>query len=121
MASHLFSKYEGNYNFMSRNYLGEFEELVLLTVAHMNGEAYGAIIIQDIKNRTGRPVILSAVHVALYRLENKGLLTSSLGGATSERGGRRKRLYSITTYGLNVLSDIRQVREELWQLIPKTI
>lgn len=106
---------------MNRNYLGEFEELVLLTVAHMNGDAYGAAITQDIKSRTGRTVILSAVHVALYRLEEKGLVTSSVGGATQERGGRRKRVFSITPYGINILSQIRQVREELWQLIPKAI
>jgi DNA-binding PadR family transcriptional regulator len=106
---------------MNRTYLGEFEELVLLTVAHMKGEAYGAAITQDIKQRTGRSVILSAVHVALYRLEEKGLVTSSVGGATQERGGRRKRLFSITVYGINTLSEIRQVREDLWQLITKPI
>lgn len=106
---------------MSRNYLGEFEELVLLTVAHMNGEAYGAAITLDIKERTGRTVILSAVHVALYRLEEKGLVKSEVGGATAERGGRRKRLFSITPYGINTLSEIRQVREEMWQLIPKPL
>ncbi len=106
---------------MSRNYLGEFEELVLLTVAHMHGEAYAAAITLDIKTRTGRIIILSAVHVALYRLEEKGLVTSSVGGATKERGGRRKRLFTITAYGINILSEMRQVREELWQLIPKHI
>jgi PadR family transcriptional regulator, regulatory protein PadR len=106
---------------MSRNYLGEFEELVLLTVAHMNGEAYGATITLDIKERTGRTVILSAVHVALYRLEEKGLVKSEVGGATQERGGRRKRLFSITPYGIHTLSEIRQVREEMWQLISKPL
>jgi DNA-binding PadR family transcriptional regulator len=106
---------------MGRTYLGEFEELVLLTVAHMNGEAYGAAITQDIKGRTGRTVVLSAVHVALYRLEEKGLVTSSVGGATQERGGRRKRLFTITAYGINILSEIRQVREDLWHLISKSI
>jgi DNA-binding PadR family transcriptional regulator len=106
---------------MNRNYLGEFEELVLLTVAHMQGEAYGAAITQDIKERTGRSVVLSAVHVALYRLEEKGLVSSAVGGATAERGGRRKRLFTITTYGMNILSEIRQVREDLWQLITKPI
>lgn len=106
---------------MSRNYLGEFEELVLLTVAHMQGEAYAAAITLDITYRTGRTIILSAVHVALYRLEEKGLVTSLVGGATKERGGRRKRLFSVTAYGINTLSQIREVREELWQLIPKPI
>jgi DNA-binding PadR family transcriptional regulator len=106
---------------MNRNYLGEFEELVLLTVAHMRGEAYGAAITQDIKSKTGRIVVLSAVHVALYRLEEKGLVSSSVGGATAERGGRRKRLFAVTAYGISILSEIRQVREELWQLIPRNM
>jgi DNA-binding PadR family transcriptional regulator len=123
LADHLFSKYEDNLLFFSMNkpYLGEFEELVLLTVAHMKGEAYGAAITQDIKERTGRLVVLSAVHVALYRLEEKGLVTSAVGGATAERGGRRKRIFTISAYGMGVLSEIRQVREDLWQLIPKAL
>ncbi len=104
---------------MSRGYLGEFEEIILLTVAVMNGQAYGATIIQDLKHRTDRNVQLSAVHVALYRLEEKGLVSSKLGGATTERGGRRKRLFTATAAGFRVLTEIRQVREELWQLIPK--
>lgn len=106
---------------MKKNYLGEFEELVLLTVATMNGEAYGAVIAEDIETRTGRSVQLSAVHIALYRLEEKKLLHSRLGGATNERGGRRKRLFTISAAGMRMLHDIRSVREQLWRLIPKTI
>lgn len=104
---------------MQKNYLGEFEELVLLIVAVMDGEAYGAAITQDIGERAGRSVQISAVHVALYRLEEKGLVRSKLGGATKERGGRRKRLFAITAAGRNVLSEIRNVREQLWNLLPK--
>ena len=106
---------------MGRSYLGEFEELVLLTVAHWQGGAYGAALLQDIQARTGRVVILSAIHVVLYRLEAKGLVTSSVGGATAERGGRRKRLYAITADGIRTLSEIRQLREALWQLIPPSM
>jgi DNA-binding PadR family transcriptional regulator len=106
---------------MQRNYLGEFEELVLLAVAVTNGESYGALILQDLTERAGRTIQLSAIHVALYRLEEKGLVRSQLGGATKERGGRRKRLFSITASGLAILSDIRRVREQLWNLIPKPI
>ena len=104
---------------MGRAYLGEFEELVLLTVAVFNGEAYGAVLAQDIGQRTGRAVNLSAVHVALYRLEEKGLLTSRVGGATAERGGRRKRFFAITAPGREALIQIRRVREELWNLMPQ--
>lgn len=120
MAAHLFSKYELNYK-MQRNYLGEFEELVLLTVAVMSGEGYGVTILQEITTRTKRSVQLSAVHVALYRLEEKGLVRSQLGGATKERGGRRKRFFIITPSGLSLLQDIRHVREQLWSLMPKPI
>ncbi|PZR26335.1 MAG: PadR family transcriptional regulator [Citrobacter freundii] len=102
---------------MSRNYLGEFEEIVLLTVAAMEGEAYGALLLDNIAVYTGREAQLSAIHVALYRLEEKKLVTSRLGGATAERGGRRKRLFTITAEGMQILRDIRAVREELWQLI----
>ncbi|MDO1444658.1 PadR family transcriptional regulator [Rhodocytophaga aerolata] len=106
---------------MGKSYLGEFEEMVLLTVAHLQSDAYGAAIMEDIQQRTGRMVILSAVHVVLYRLEEKGLVTSTVGGATAERGGRRKRIFTITAYGIHTLAQIRQQREELWQLIPKSI
>lgn len=106
---------------MQKISLGEFEELVLLTVAVMDGEGYGAAILQDLETRTGRSIQLSAVHVALYRLEEKKLVHSSLGGVTNERGGRRKRLFSITAPGMKILKDIRNVRETLWRLLPKPI
>lgn len=106
---------------MQKITLGEFEELVLLTVAVMNSEAYGAAITTDIAERTKRPVQVSAVHMALYRLEEKKLLKSRLGGATAERGGRRKRLFTITPLGIKVLEDIRAIREQLWRLIPRSI
>jgi len=120
LAADLFSKYELN-DSMQRNYLGEFEELILLTVAVMNGEGYGVSILKDIATRTNRSVQLSAVHVALYRLEEKGLVRSHLGGATKERGGRRKRFFTITPSGISLLQDIRHVREQLWSLMPKPI
>ncbi len=100
---------------MGRNYLGEFEELVLLSVAVNSGEAYAAATTQELKEKTGRGVSLSAVHIALYRLEEKGLVTSQVGGATAVRGGRRKRLFTITASGKGALTQIRQVRELYWQ------
>jgi len=103
---------------MNRNYLGEFEELVLLTVAALEGQAYGALLLEDLQKRTGRNIQLSAIHVALYRLEEKKLVHSYMGGATAERGGRRKRFFSVTADGLQILKDIRNVRESLWRLIP---
>ena len=106
---------------MGRTYLGEFEELVLLSVAVNSGEAYAAAITQELKERTGREVSLSAVHIALYRLEEKGLVTSQVGGATAVRGGRRKRLFTILAPGSAALAEIRQIRELYWQLLPKPL
>jgi DNA-binding PadR family transcriptional regulator len=103
---------------MGRTYLGEFEELVLLTVAILNGTAYGLNIAEELKLRTDRSINLSGVHVALYRLEEKGFVKSELGETTTARGGRRKRLFSITAYGKRTLDELRQIRNELWGAIP---
>lgn len=104
---------------MGRPYLGEFEELVLLTVAVLDGGAYGVTIAAELKKRTDRVISLSGVHIALYRLEEKGFVKSELGGATTERGGRRKRLFSITAMGKRTVDEMRQIRNELWSAIPK--
>lgn len=105
---------------MERSYLGEFEELVLLAAAVLEGNAYGLTIVSELTQRTNRNISLSGVHVALYRLEDKGLLKSELGGATASRGGRRKRFFLITSPGRQVLDSIRQVRNELYDAIPGT-
>ena len=76
---------------MRRTYLGEFEELVLLMIAILDGQAYGVTVSQEIEQQTGRLVTFGAVHNTLIRLEEKGFVRSELGGATMERGGRRKR------------------------------
>ena len=102
---------------MGRSYLGEFEELVLLTVAVLEN-AYGLTIVSELNERTSRTISLSGVHIALYRLEEKGLLISELGGATASRGGRRKRIFSITAAGRQALADINQIRNELFNAIP---
>lgn len=104
---------------MKGSHLGEFEELVLLTVCILHGEAYGVAVKQEIKRQTGRRPSLGAVHATLYRLQDKGLLVSALGGATRARGGRRKRLFTITSAGLAVLDEARTIREQMWSLIPR--
>ena len=107
---------------MRRTYLGEFEEIVLLTVAVLGEGAYGVAIADELESQTGRTVSLSAVHAALHRLEEKGMLKSRLGDATAERGGRRKRLFAVTVLGTRTLSDIRAVRNRLWDSIaPQTL
>ena len=90
----------------------------MLLVAVHEGDAYGLTIANSIQQRLERKVTLSSVHTALYRLEEKGLLASEMGGATTDRGGRRKRLFKITALGLKVLEDARASRDMLWKMIP---
>ena len=104
-----------------RSHLGEFEEIVLLTVGILYGDAYGLAITDEIEQRTGRNVTLSSVHKTLMRLEQKGYLHSRLGGATDERGGRKKRLFTITNSGKEVLREARQLRNTMWQAIPRIV
>ena len=102
---------------MGKEYLGEFEELILTLVAALQEDAYGAAISEEIESRLKRDVNLSAVHVTLYRLEDKGLIKSALGGGTKERGGRRKRIYTITSAGMAMLRAMKESRIDLWKLI----
>ena len=104
---------------MKRQYLGEFEELVLLVSCILAKEGYGVAIQQELEQQTGRVVAISAVHTALHRLERKGFLQSWVGGATNVRGGRRKRFFEVTSEGRDALAEARRVRESLWQLIPE--
>ncbi len=104
---------------MKRTYLGEFEEIVLLTVGVLAGEAYGLSITEELEKETGRSVSLSAVHAALQRLQEKGMVSSHMGGATAERGGRRKRFFTVTLAGVRALAEIRDTRNHLWDLMPK--
>jgi DNA-binding PadR family transcriptional regulator len=104
---------------MSKEYLGEFEEIILTMVAALQQEAYGAMIAEEIETRLDRSVKLSAVHVTLYRLQDKGMIDSHMGGGTSERGGRRKRIYSVTDAGMATLRDIQEKRIRLWKMIPQ--
>jgi PadR family transcriptional regulator PadR len=99
--------------------LGEFEELVLTMVGILKDESYGNAIVTAIKERVGRDSTLSAVHVTLYRLEDKGLVKSAMGGATNARGGRRKRIFQVTNAGLAMLRTMKEARMDLWKLIPQ--
>ena len=103
---------------MSEHSLGEFEELVLLFVAAYNKEAYGVLILEQLEEKLGKKVNISAVHVALKRMENKGFVESSYGGITNERGGRRKKYYSITATGKQMLDRQYELRTSIYKLIP---
>lgn len=103
---------------MRRTYLGEFEEVVLLMVTILDGQGYGVTVSQALEEHTGRLVTFGTVHNTLIRLEEKGFVRSELGGATTERGGRRKRLFRVTALGSRALYEIQQLRQELWRLLP---
>jgi PadR family transcriptional regulator, regulatory protein PadR len=101
-----------------RIYLGELEELILLMVALIGSDAYGVSITQELEEQTGRIISISAAHAALHRLEEKGFVKSKMGGASTERGGRRKRLFQITAYGRQTLRELRDVRNIIWAQLP---
>src|ERR671913_134503 len=103
---------------MKGTYLGEFEELVLLCVGILFDDAYGLAIVDELEKQTGRTVMMSSVHKALVRLEDKGYLKSHMGGATEARGGRDKRLYVLTQAGVKVLNQSRDMRNSMWKQVP---
>ena len=104
---------------MKNTGLGEFEELVLLAVCILEGEAYGISVKKEVEKHTGRSILLGAVHITLYRLQDKGLLQSEMGGNTEKRGDRRKRLFTVTDAGMRQLRTSQDVRQKMWQLIPQ--
>jgi DNA-binding PadR family transcriptional regulator len=88
-----------------RDHLGEFEQLVLLAILRTHGDAYGMMIRREIEKRTGRNTSIGAVYLTLERMEQKGLVTSDLGEATPERGGRAKRFFTINPSGQQALKE----------------
>ena len=103
---------------MKGNNIGELEELVLLTVGSLYDEAYGVAVMDELQEKTGREMNISAIHAVLRRLEEKGLLKSRMGGSTNERGGRRKRLFTLTKAGKLALDEINSIRSSLYKSIP---
>ena len=97
-----------------KGYLGEFEELVLLTIANLDSEAYGLALLRDINERANRNLSIGAMHSTLTRLEEKGFITSYHGEPTKERGGRRKRYFELTSTAINALNDMKSLRDDLW-------
>lgn len=99
--------------------IGELEELVLLTVGSLAEEAYAVAILDELVEKTGRSMDVTAIHSVLRRLEKKGFVKSEMRGATKERGGRRKRYFALTPAGRAVLEESMSVRMELYQKLPK--
>jgi PadR family transcriptional regulator PadR len=98
--------------------LGEFEELVLLTIAALINDAYSVAVCDELEKYTGRTAKLGVVHAVLNRLEEKGFVKSRIGEATNARGGKRKRYYEVTHAGKVALTRSKDVREALWRIIP---
>ncbi|MBT1701302.1 helix-turn-helix transcriptional regulator [Fulvivirgaceae bacterium PWU4] len=104
---------------MENKSLGEFEELVLLAVCILEGDAYGISVKREVEKHSRRSILLGAVHITLYRLQDKGLLQSKMGGNSDKRGDRRKRLFRITEVGMRQLRMAHEVRQSMWSLIPQ--
>lgn len=99
--------------------LGEFQEIVMLSILLLDDKAYGVTIQEEIDRRMKRSISRGALHTALTRLEEKGLITSQYGEPTAERGGRRKRYYQVSNKGMETLKEAKDLRQEMWNLIPK--
>ena len=103
---------------MQNSYLGEFQEIVMLTILVLEDNAYGVTIKNELKQRLNRDCSRGALHTALMRLQEKGLIKSEMGGANAMRGGRRKRYYTVTHKGKVSLKEAKDARDHLWGAIP---
>ncbi len=99
----------------NRSALGEFEHLTLLAIIRLDADAYGAAIIDELEARTGRDVSQAATYIALKRLQEKGLVTSDLGEANADRGGRPKRYFTVTEAGLARLRESGNALFNMWR------
>jgi len=104
---------------MARRLLTDFELMILLAILRVEDEAYGVRIAREIEETAGRSVQLAAIYAALDRMESRGLVGSSLGDPTPERGGRAKRLFRVTPKGLTQAKDTQQALTALWSNLPQ--
>jgi PadR family transcriptional regulator PadR len=102
-----------------RSYLGEFELMILLAVIHLGDDAYGVPISHELEAQRGRDVSVGSVYAALERLEAKGLVASTLGDPTPERGGKAKRYFRVTREGLRQVHETRRVLSKMWRTLPE--
>lgn len=106
---------------MKKFQLGEFEEIVILTIGVLHKNAYGVSIKEEIESRLKRNVSMGAMHTALVRLENKGYIKSFDGEATEERMGRPRKYFQITALGKKAIAYSKETRDDLWTAIPKVV
>ena len=104
---------------MARDYLTDFELMILLAVLRIGDEAYGVPIARELEDRGGRTVVLSAVYAALDRLEDNGLVSSTVGEPTPARGGRAKRFFRVTAAGLKAVRQTQRALTQLWTGLPQ--
>ena len=104
---------------MNRQHLTDFELMILLAILRVGEKAYGVPIAREIEDTGGRPVLLGAIYAAVNRLEQNGLVTSSLGDPTPERGGRPKKFFKVTAKGLKAIRYTRKALTALWSGIPQ--
>jgi DNA-binding PadR family transcriptional regulator len=102
-------------------FLGEFEQMVLLSIVQLGDDAYGVKIREEIEARTGRDVARGALYTTLDRLDAKGLVTSETGDATTERGGRPRRYFTVSPVGMEALRASRKALLNLWTGIEGTL
>ena len=106
---------------MKKYQLGEFEEIVMLTIGILHKEAYGTAIKGEIQDRLSRNVSMGAMHTALVRLEGKGYIESWNGESTDDRMGRPKKYYQLTALGKKAMAYTKETRDQLWKAIPKIV
>ena len=102
-----------------RSFLGEFELMILLAILHLGDQAYGVPIARELERHRGREVSVGSVYAALERLETKGLIASSLGDPTPERGGKAKRYFRVNREGMRQVNETRRVLTSLWKQVPQ--
>jgi PadR family transcriptional regulator PadR len=115
MAASAFGHFSYKREETMAEYLGELEQVVMLAVARLGPGAYGVAVRNEIEGRAGRSLSLGAVYSTLYRLEEKGYLTSSRGEPTAERGGRAKRVFAVEAPGLEALDRTRRMLDRMWE------
>ena len=101
------------------DYLGNFDLMLLLALLRLGEDAYGVTIAEELEEQTGREVVVASVYATLERLQERGLVTSTLGESTPERGGRAKRYFRITGAGIREARDARRSLMNLWKGLPE--
>ena len=100
---------------MAPDSLGEFEQVILLAIAHLGSEAYGTSIRREIEARTGREIAVGALYTGLERLERKGYVSSVMSAPTPQRGGRARRQFTIAPAGIAALTRSRELLAKMWE------